>query len=243
MSLNPSDPNDFTNVIQLYVSFTEKLKSQLETNSFIGLEPWHSLLMEAYEIKELLNNPLISQPLNNAELIKGKKQNPVDKYGMQSLVISLYEDGLTYQRISEYLQGQGLPIESKHVGDWIKEYSASEITTQVELRNGSVFDTQFQLQDLFDKIYALLQEIQAKDDKDYTSAKTTKEQVKLEVYKELRMSVKDAATLATAVANMQTIENFKKIVIEEVNKLDPGTAQRIWKKIREAKSIFNSLSI
>lgn len=238
----PSEQPDYENVVQLYISFIGRLKAQLEINSYIGLEPWQSLLEEAYQIKDLLNNPIISQPLNNAELKKGKKQNPVDKYGMQSLVISLYEDGLGFKKIAEYLEAQGLPITNTDVSDWIKDYSVSDITTQVELSNGSVFDTQFQLQDLFDKIYKLLQEIQIRDDADYKAAKTTKEQVKLEIYKELRMSVKDAATLATAVANMQTIENFKKIVIEEVNKLDPGTAQRIWKKIREAKSMFSSLN-
>ncbi len=232
--------SDYTNVLQLLSSYCDRFRLSLEQSSLLGTEPWQGLLEELLGIRDLLNDPAISAPLDNYQI---QKQSPVERYGVASLVIALSEDNVTPRKISEHLESQGIPISEAEIKGWLKQYETAPITTKTDMVNGSIFDTQGQLQSVFDRLHSLLDEVDDRTDAHFASARITKEQVKLEYMKEIRQSIKDAASLAAVVANMQTVEQFKKVVVEEVGKVDPATAQRIWKKIREAKAMFSSLQM
>lgn len=231
---------DYTNVLQALNTFCDRFRGTLEQESMIGTSPWQELLEELLGIKDLLNDPVISQPLDNYQI---QPQSPVEKFGAASIVIALSEDGMNPKSISAHLETQGIPISEAEIKGWLKAYQQAPITQKPAMANGSIFDTQGQMQIVFDKLHTLLDELDDQEDSHYLSAKITKEQVKLDYMKEIRQSIKDAASLAAVVANMQTVEQFKKVVIEEVNKVDPATAQRIWKKIREAKAMYSSLQM
>lgn len=231
---------DYTNVLQALRDFCEKFQQTLENQSLIGADPWQSLLEELLGIQDLLNDPVISQPLDNHQL---QQVHPVEKYGVASIVLALHEDGMQPKQIALHLQSQAVPVEESHIKSWLKQYSETSITQKAEAIYGSVFDTQTQLQQLFENLNSMIEAAKGQEDSHYLGAKITKEQVLLEHQKELRQLIKDAGALMTTVAGMQQVGQFQKIVIEEVNKLDPATAQRIWKRVREAKLAFTTLNL
>ena len=58
---------------------------------------------------------------------------------------------------------------------------------------------------------------------------------------ETRQIIKDAASLTEAIANLQNIEEFQKIVLETINEVDPKLKREImrkWKKQKELSKGF-----
>ncbi|MBD2201795.1 hypothetical protein H6G33_10590 [Calothrix sp. FACHB-1219] len=229
---------EYTNVVQLFNDFVDRFKTTLEREKLIGVEQWIVLLEELYGIKELIVDPTISAPLDNYKIVS---LNPIDRLKLGNNVLSLLESGFNTKDITTSLENQGIVITEKDVKNWLKSYSESSIDEKIESTQGSVFDTQTQLQAIFDNLYNLLDQVAIKDDDSFYSAKTTKEQVKLEVMREIRQSLKDASGLAASIAALQTVKQFQKVVIEEVSKIDPIAAQRIWKRIQQARAMFSSL--
>ncbi len=233
---------DYTNILQLLHKHCNEFQSALEATSLIGVEPWVSLYDQIVGLKEILDQPSLlgaPNPLDNQAL---GQPSPIDKYGLASLVISLHENNITPVVIAKQVEGLlSISLSGTDVEAWIEQYNRAPITTKVGLSNGSIFDTQTQLQTVFDTLHNLLTEVNDQDSEYFYPAKTTKEREKLEVIKEVRQSIKDAAALSATIAQMESVENFKRIVIEEINKENPAAAQRIWKRIRAQQSMMNSL--
>lgn len=231
---------EYKNVLQALHSFCENFQSALVTHSMIGQEPWTTLLEELLGLEELLNDPVVSEPLDNFKIAP---ISPVEKYGVANSVLALNEDGVSPKEIAVHLKNQNVPLSEKDVKEWLEIYSKTPITTKAEAVFGSVFDTQNQLQFLFENLNNMIEQVKLQTDEHFNAAKITKEQVVLEHFKETRQLIKDASTLMATVSGMQNVATFQKMVIEEVNKVDPATAQRIWKRIKEAKIAFTSLNL
>lgn len=235
------EKEDYTNVLNLLEAFCRTFEVELIRNSMMGSEPWTSMLGELREIFDLLNDPAISEPLDNSKL---SKVHPVDRYGLGEGIIALHEQGLTAKEIVENLSNQGFDeFNEGNIRKWLREYNSTPITNRSSKVAVSVFDTQTQLQSLFETLQDLMDGLEDKDDETFYRGKTTKEQVRLQHIQEIRQTVKDAASLAATIAGMQQMETFKKLVIEEVNKENPAVAARIWKKIRDAKVMFTSFNL
>lgn len=228
-----------TSILKEYNEVCEQLRNELVKKELL-IEPFISIVEELFAIGESLNDPVISGELDNYSL---KIQSPIEKYGVASNVINLAEDGKSPEEISASLEYTGVIIDKKDIKQWLKQYENLPALKKLETSRGSIFDTQFQLQEIFERLHTLLERVEDKEDADYARAKVVKEQVVLDYMKEIRQSVKDASALAATVASMQSVENFKQIVVEEISKLEPAVAQRIWRKIREAKQIHNTMNI
>lgn len=230
---------EYTNVLQQYRDFVSKFKSTLEKNSLIGLEPWTDLLDEASGLEEILNDPVISKPLDNYSI---EKSHSIDVLGLGPKVISLYEDNYSPLEIAKIInQACQSKLTSNDVDSWITSYSKQSIISKAELEFGNVFDLKTQLQDIFIDIKTHLEEIKAMDRKAFN--RTSKDEVIIAGREQLRQLVKDAAGLITLLDSREDVRRFQKIIFEEINKESPACVQRIMRRIREQKSIQQTLDI
>jgi hypothetical protein len=228
-----------TSIVLELKECVDSLKNSLTKENQMR-EPFVSILEELYGITESLQSPAIAENLDNYAL---QISSPVEKYGVGSKVITLAEEGKSSEEISISLAYSGVTIDKKDISKWLKQYEGLSTSEKIESSRGSIFDTQYQLQEVFERLHSLMESVENKEDNHYYKGKTIKEQVILDVVKEIRQSVKDASQLASTVASMQSVENFQKIVVEEVSKVDPDVAQTIWRRLKEAKSFYNSMNL
>ena len=230
---------DYTNVLQQYRDFVIKFKSTLEQNSLIGLEPWTDLLDEATGLEEILNDPVISKPLDNYSL---EKSHSIDVLGLGPKVLAFYEDNYAPTDIVKVLnQTCSTKLTTKDVENWLTSYSKQSIISKAEMEFGNVFDLKSQLQEIFIDIKTHMEEIKALDRKAFN--RTSKDEVIIAGREQLRQIIKDAASVITQLQSMEDVRKFQKIIFEEINKESPACVQRIMRNIREQKAILQTLDI
>jgi hypothetical protein len=229
---------DYTNVVQLGGRLINELKVFIENNNLIGTKEANYLIDSFEQFREMLADPLVSQELDNYKL---KVQNPIEKYGVVDEVITLLEDGESNADIASALALRGLPIESKHVLAFKREYKDADIISKIEKSNTNVFDTQVQFQMVFDAINNEIANLDLIDDEVLAKARVTRPQVKLEQLREKRMMLKDAKELAESMMNMQNGTKILQIILQTVNKeCTPTVFNKIVAEIRKQKLIFGS---
>ena len=229
---------EYTNVVQLGSRLINELKVFIENHNLIGTKEANYLIDSFEQFKEMLADPLVSQELDNYKLTT---QNPIEKYGVVEEVITLLEDGESNADIASSLALRGLPIESKHVLAFKREYKDADIISKIEKSNASVFDTQVQFQMIFDSLNSKLKNLETVDDERLARARVVKEQLELEYTRELRMTIKDAQALAEAMLNMENNKKVITIMLDTVNKMcGPTVFNQVASEIRKQKLIFSS---
>lgn len=233
----------YTNIVQLGNKIINELKTLLENEGLVGQSKWDYILESFEEFKIALADPLICKELDNYKI---ERLNSVEKLGLSSNVITLYEEGLSPREIATDLRKKGISLSENDIKNFITDYNKSSITSRIEKSNTSVFDTEVQLQTIFDDLNEALSDLNNlsnEDTKRLSNARVVKEQLQIELHKERRQSVKQASELAQAIANLQHIKEFNKMVLEEVMKESPAAYQRLIKRINEGRSIFRGLTI
>lgn len=229
---------EYTNVVQLGSRLINELKVFIENHNLVGTRDANYLIESFENFREMLADPLVSQELDNYKL---KVQNPIEKYGVAEEVITLLEEGKSNPEIAEGLALRGLPIETKHVLAFKREYKDADIISKIEKSNASVFDTQVQFQMIFDAIQTEMTNLELMDDEVLAKARVTRPQVKLEQLRELRMLSKDAKELSESMMNMQNGTKILQIILQTVNKeCTPTVFNKIVAEIRKQKLIFGS---
>ena len=225
-----------SNGLELIAEGLEQLKGELENQALINVLPWNEIYLKLNDGLDILNSAT-SAVDNYVPVVK----HPVDQMGLGDITLALYEEGTSFKDISEYHKHRTFDISPKQVQQWIESYSNKTVLAKVDLEHGSVFDTQIQIQGLFDNLSTMLKKIELKNNSDYAIARTSKDEVYLAYCTEVRQVIKDAAALTEAVANMQNIEEFQRIVLQVVNEVDPKVKNRImrkWKKQKELSKGF-----
>jgi hypothetical protein len=227
---------EYTNVVQLGSRLVNELKVFIETNNLVGKSD-ATYLIESFEsFKELLADPIVSKELDNYKLTI---QNPIEKYGIADEVITMIEGGMNISSIVDHFKLRGLPIESKHVNTFSKGYQDADILTKIEKSNSSVFDTEIQLQMIFDTLTKKLADLEYADDDRLAKARVVKEQLEIEYIRELRMLSKDAQSLMEALMNLEQTKKFNSIVLEIINKECGATVfNKVVAELRKQKVMF-----
>ena len=224
------------NALELYSAALEKYKLALEDKALINVEPWSEIYLELQSCFDILNTA--NSEADNYSL---QVKHPIDQFDLGNITIALYEDGLDYADIAEYHTAREFKITSTEVKKWLTNYTNSSVLEKTSLQHGSIFDTEYQLQSLFDRLNTQLKEIDLKDNLDYASGRTTKDEVYLAYCTEIRQTIKDAATLAEAVANMQKVERFQQIVLQCINEVSPTVRNKIIRLWQKEKQLFKGL--
>lgn len=230
---------NYKNVLQTYKRNCDKLKDKVAEAELAGQLEWDVLVNEFYGILDLLNDPTISKPLDNLSIeVKSK----VDFYGVGSLIVALYEDAVSIEKIAEHLQLQNISITPKEITDWLATENSKGILDKATNRYGDVFDTAGQLQRILNKLEDLLVKVEEEENLAHFK-KTSKYEVILQVAAEIRKTVKDASDVTKTIIALQKIEKFKQDVLEEIKKESPECSQRIFKRMANLATIYGNMNL
>jgi hypothetical protein len=228
---------EYTNIVQLGNKLVNELKFFIENKNLVGTKEANYIIESFEKFIEQLSNPIVSKELDNYKL---SIQNPIEKFGLVEEVVKCIEEGKDNKEIAEGLALRGLPIESKHISAFKREYESADILTKIDKSNSSIFDTEVQLEMIFDSLQSQLQELEYVDEEMLIRARTTKYSLKTETIRELRMAIKDAKELSEAVLNLQNTKKFNQIVLETVNKeCGPVVFNKVVTELRKQKLMFN----
>lgn len=218
-------------------SFLDNLEYQLK-EIFLKYE-----LLGKEEIVDLLEtiHSLIENIEKHKEIYLPIEAHPIDKYGMRELVINLANHGTAHSQIASVISIQtGIVISTREVSNWLDNYSNLSIV-QKNSQTANVFDIQNGMQSIYAQLLDHLEIVKETDQEDYFKAKTTKQQVVLETYKEIRALTKDAASILQVISKQEQLESFKNAVLDSIKEVSPSTAQIIVKKLKDNKALYNSL--
>lgn len=207
----------------------------LTAKSLLGKADSDRLLDKIVTLKEII------QTLNlNINTLSN--QSIIDTLGLGDNIIYLRDSGNDFRAISKVLSTQtGRIISANEVQNWLESYDSASLLKNPRGTIGSVFDTRSVMENLFMELYAHLEKVKKEDDKKFADARTTRSQVELDIYKEIRHLTKDAAAIIESISNMQRYKEFQRLVIESIDEVSPEAKQQIMRKLKDQKALFNSL--
>jgi hypothetical protein len=217
-------------------NWVTRYRRELLSSEMLGMEPWSSLLVEIQELALMLDKAGSEAPL------KIEKLNPVDASGMGKAIIKMNREGLSYKEISDSLAlSTGMELEPRDIKIWLETYNHSSVSSKASLVRGSVFETKGRLEEVHLLIHKHIEDIEMMDEEQFTRAKTTKAQVMLDVYKEMRQLYKDANQLVNAVQQLNTIKEFQEVVLNIISDISPQAYHQILKELKQRKALMSSL--
>lgn len=221
------------NVKEFLIDFNQKFKTVLIKNKLFGTKDFEVLIDELNFILDHLEN--------NESSLLSFKEHKMDKHGVSEYAVKLLNSGKSYDDIADILCTiLNVQINEEEVKDWFANYSSLQLT-RTRKKQSNLFDIQERMQEIYQRLNDHLILIEEEPQETYLKARTTKEQVMLEVYKEIRMLTKDAKSVIESLDNQRKIQEFAKLVIETIRNIEPGVARLIIEKLKQDKAMFNAL--
>lgn len=233
-----NDNITYNNLIFSFKDLSERFKSLLESPD-ISLPELNLISQEFDGLIQLLDDPIISQPLDNFEL---SKVNKIDLLSLGKDVLGYYKSGQSYFQIARMCtQQSGESITKKDVEEWIKEFDQRSISGKQRVVYGSIFDTTDRLEEIYIAILQLRETIKNRDSDYYKNAKVVKEQIELETLRELRQLVSEAEKLASKIQMAEDIRRFTNLVLQCLKKEAPLVHTRVLTLLRQEQAAFKQL--
>lgn len=215
-------------------TFIEDLKNALLKYELFGVEEFDQLLTSIQSLESSINV--------NKDIFINLLQSPIDKYNMGEYTIRYINNGYTYKQIAEILSlNAGIIITEKDVKTWRNTYSSLDRINTRARNTSNLFDIQDRMQDIYTQLYEHLEVIKETDKKEFLAARTTRQQVILDVLKEVRMLTKDAANILESISHQQQLNEFRKVILESIKEVSPSVAQSIIRKLKQNKALFSTL--
>lgn len=168
-------------------------------------------------------------------------EHKIDQCGMAANAINLANAGMKIEDISLTLSTiSGVGISISELKEWYKNYSSIKHTRNVKAY-GNIFDVQERMQDIYESLVDHLAVIKDTPKEEFFKGKTTREQVILEVIKDVRGITRDAKEILKTINHYQKLQEFRSLVIETIRGIDPSTARIIIEKLQQDKAMFNAL--
>lgn len=221
--------------LQLINEWEGDFRSLLLKEELLGKDEWTDIFSRIRSIHDLVKDEI--ERVEALPVIH--KQNLVDSLGLGPQVLDMLRAQVPIPTIATTLSAQtALTIPTKEIDAWVIEYNRG---------NGgrtkpSVFETSSRLEDIHELIFRHIEYVESLEDDAFKSAKTTKAQVLLEVYKELRMLYKDANQLMASIKQMNSIQEFQQSVLEVIKDVSLSDYHLIMKKLNEKKALMSAFT-
>lgn len=213
--------------------FQSDLQNAILNHELYGVEEFDDLLTNLDILIDGINS--------NDEVFIPIKEHIIDRLGLSEVIIKFKNQNYSNKDIADIISVQSSTIISEsEVESWLHTYSSLTSLRRGE-SYGSLFDIQHRMQDVYIQLQEHIKKIEDEEDKIFSSARTTRHQVLLEVYKEVRMLTKDASQILAAISHQEKLENFKQAVIDNIKTVSPSTAQAIITSLKQNKSLYSSL--
>jgi hypothetical protein len=168
-------------------------------------------------------------------------EHKIDQYGLSETAVKLANSGMDIKTISLTVSAiSGMGITEDELKEWYKNYSVLKHTRKTKVY-GNLFNVQERMQEIYENLLDHLDLIKETPKEEFFKGKTTREQVTLEVLKDVRTITKDAKEILKTINHYQKLEEFKSLVIETIRSIDPTTARVIIEKLEQDKALFNAL--
>jgi hypothetical protein len=215
------------------LDFSEKFKDLLFKYELYGKEDINNLLDDL--------NIITASLQENDDYFVPLIEHKIDQFGLAETAVKLANAGTGVEDISRTLSIiSGVGVTKHEVEDWFKNYSAIKHTRTIKAY-GNVFDVQERMQDIYETLLDHMALIEDTPKEEFFKAKTTREQVKLEVLRDIRAITKDAKEILKTINHYQRLEEFKSLVIQTIKSIDPTIANMIIEKLSQDKALFNAL--
>lgn len=220
---------------KLIEEWEKDFKDLLLESNLVGIDEWDDIYNRAKSLFKLF--------LDEVAIVESVpivyKQSRIDTMVLGPTILDMIRDQIPIPIIATAISAQtGIDISSKEIDQWVVEYNKSHNKTS----RPSVFETSSRLEDIHDLIHKHMDYIKGLDEDDFKSAKTTKAQVMLEVYKELRMLYKDANQLVASVKQLESIKEFKDSVLEVIQDVSPAQYHLIIRRLNEKKAALSAFT-
>jgi len=229
----------YINVLQHLQLYVEKMEIRFSAEEVLGREPYQSILEEAKGILTNMSDPTVTKPIDNLELVSSPLLE-VDRLGLGELVSLYVAENINVNRIADILQTQGYNISFRDINAWLSSVNGKGILARPQVNGfGSVFDSEIQLQSIFDRLKHLEIELDSEEEDKYLKTKTTKKQIQRELISEVRATIKDATNLAKTMQSQDDLKEIQRIIIHEINQESPILAMRIWRRLKERSGVIS----
>lgn len=215
------------------LEFQLKLKEAVIRNGLFGIEDFNEL-QESFDV-------ILSSLNINDEYYIEIEEHKIDKFNLGSQAIALANAGESIDSISKTLSIiSNCGVTPEELKYWFDNYSNLSYNKK-QKSYGNIFNVQERMQTIYQELQDQLEVIRTTSKEDFFRGKTTREQVILDVLKDIRMLTKDAKEILKTVDEHQRLEEFKYLVIETIRSVDPTIATTIIKKLEQDKALFNAL--
>jgi len=215
------------------LDFQLKLKEAIVNTGVFGIKEF-SDLEESFAL-------IIGSLQENEDYYIKIEEHKIDRFGLSEHAVKFANSGVSLKDTAQSLSiisGQGITIDELKY--WYDNYSNIMHTRKVK-NYGNIFNVQERMQIIFEQLQDHLEEIRSTNKEEFFKGKTTREQVILEVLKDIRTLTRDAKEILKTVNQQQKLDEFKYLVIDTIRTIDPNTAQVIIQKLEQDKALFNAL--
>lgn len=216
----------------------QDLRDQLTIDERIGEKPYQLIL----EDLDYLESNLKEQ--NKLEMPNIIPTNIIDQTGLASYLIQFYQSGQTVASMSNSLSIlAGMAISPEEIDKWLTTYKETNslYIKPNENKIGSIFDASSRYQDLYEKLSILLDDIQLASDNAFKHKSTTKEQLLIELFKEMRQLTETADKFVSTQIRAQSMRTLIADIVNTISAYNPIVARDIISLIKLKSSLWDAL--
>ncbi len=223
----------------LFVKKIEQdLRDQLTIDEKIGENSYQLILNDL----EYLRNKLVEDnSLATPNIIPA---NLIDQLGLASYLIQFYQAGQTISSIANSLSTiAGYAVKTTDIEDWLTSYKENNslYIKPNENKIGSIFDASSRYQDLYENLTNLLDDIKLAQDNNFKGKSTTKEQVLIELFREMRMLTTEADKFVSTQIRAQSMRTLIGDIVNTISAYNPIIARDIITILKMKSSLWDAL--
>ena len=214
----------------------QNLRDQLIMDGLITKPAYIALLEELDHLRESLQE---DSKLTNPTLVT----NVIDRNGLASYLIQFYQSGQSIDAIANALTTlNGETIKPQQMEDWLNTYKqTNSLYVKPDNKLGSVFDASARYQDLYEQLSTLLDDIKTTHADAYKNKNVTKEQILIDLFKEMRMLTAQADQFVSTQTRAQALRSLIADMVNAIASYNPIVGRDIINLIKVKSSLWDTL--
>ena len=221
--------------VQALEEWRGRLKAFLLSKALLGIPTVTTLLEDLEDITKGLDVP----PVGGLSVVS---PHPIDRLGCGLSVLSMHCDGMEAGAIAKVVENQtGTTISANEVQAWVESYERSGVVRRNTMTNLSIFDTKNRMEDIYIGLQKLMNDVDDAEEVEFSRSKTTRYEVQLAAWKEMRAATKDAKQIVEALHQMNTYRELADIILQEIGQESPAVQSRIVKALKAKGAIIKAI--
>jgi hypothetical protein len=214
------------------------LRDQLTIDNKIGENAYQLILDDLDYLKqELVADNYLATP----NIIPA---NVIDQTGLTSYLIQFHQAGQTAENIASSLSTlAGFVISKNDIENWLTTYKETNslYIKPNENKIGSIFDASSRYQDLYENLSILLDDIKIANDSNFKGKSSSREQILIELFREMRMLTTEADKFVSTQIRAQSMRTLIADIVNTIAAYNPIVARDLITIIKTKSSLWDAL--